>query len=88
MAKMGLSRISCTSVYSAFQGASIPMSRRKEPVIPDVILNRLQAGSDAQSAFGSNGLLDQLKKTLAERALNVAMDHHLAGEGAWGGSGG
>jgi putative transposase len=26
-------------------------------------------------------MLDQLKKALAERALNAEMDHHLAGEG-------
>ncbi len=42
------------------------MARRKEPVIPDAILNQLLAGSDAKSAFDSNGL-DQLKKALAER---------------------
>ena len=44
------------------------MSRRKEPIIPDAILDQLLAGADAKSAFDSNGLLDQLKKALAERA--------------------
>lgn len=62
------------------------MSRRKEPIIPDAILDQLLAGSDAKSAFDSNGLLDQLKKALAERALNAEMDHHLTGEGGAGNS--
>ena len=42
------------------------------------------AGADAKSAFGSNGLIDQLKKALAERALNAEMDHHLTGDGGSG----
>ena len=46
------------------------MARRKEPIIPDSILDQLLAGSDAKTAFENNGLLDQLKKALAERALN------------------
>lgn len=62
------------------------MSRRKEPVIPDAILDQLLAGADAKSAFYSNGLLDQLKKALTERALNAEMDHHLTGEGGAGNS--
>ena len=60
------------------------MARRKEPVIPDAILDQLSAGADAKSAFDGNGLLDQLKKALAERALNAEMDHHLAGDGGVG----
>ncbi len=35
------------------------------------------AGADAKTAFDPNGLLDELKKALAERALNAEMDHHL-----------
>ena len=62
------------------------MARRKEPVIPDSILDQLLAGSDAKTAFESNGLLDQLKKALAERALNAEMDHHLSGEATAGNS--
>ena len=62
------------------------MARRKEPVIPDAVLDQLLAGTDAKSAFDSNGLLDQLKKALAERALNAEMDHHLAGDGGAGNS--
>ncbi len=62
------------------------MARRKDPVIPDAVLDQLLAGADAKSAFDSNGLLDQLKKALAERALNAEMDHHLAGDGGAGNS--
>jgi putative transposase len=62
------------------------MARRKERIIPDSLLDQLLAGSDAKTAFESNGLLDQLKKALAERALNAEMDHHLSGEGTSGNS--
>ena len=31
-----------------------------------------------KTAFDPNGLLDDLKKALAERALNAEIDHHLA----------
>ena len=54
------------------------MARRKEPKIPDAILDQLLAGADPKTAFDPNGLLDKLKKALAERALNAEMDHHLA----------
>jgi putative transposase len=57
------------------------MPRRKEPKIPDAILDQLLAGADPRTAFDPNGLLDDLKKALAERALNAEMDHHLAGDG-------
>ncbi|HWU63903.1 IS256 family transposase [Sphingopyxis bauzanensis] len=53
------------------------MSRRKEPVIPADLLDQLLAGSDAAAALDQGGLLDTLKKALAERALNAEMDHHL-----------
>src|ERR671921_2622988 len=63
-------------------GAKEPdMPRRKEPKIPDALLDQLLAGADPKTAFDPNGLLDGLKKALAERALNAEMDHHLAGEG-------
>jgi putative transposase len=53
------------------------MARRKQPTIPDALLDQLLAGADPKSAFDPNGLLDSLKKALAERALNAEMDHHL-----------
>ena len=62
------------------------MPRRKEPRIPDAILDQLLAGADPKTAFDPNGLLDELKKALAERALNAEMDHHLSGEEGAGNS--
>ena len=62
------------------------MARRKEPSIPDAILDQLLAGADAKTAFDPGGLLDGLKKALAERALNAEMDHHLGGPGGAGNS--
>ena len=62
------------------------MPRRKDPKIPDTILDQLLAGADPKTAFDPNGLLDALKKALAERALNAEMDHHLAGEAGAGNS--
>src|SRR5215213_3971221 len=62
------------------------MPRRKEPRIPDAILDQLLAGADPKTAFDPNGLLDELKKALAERALNAEMDHYLGGEEGTGNS--
>src|SRR3954469_24720000 len=62
------------------------MPRRKEPRIPDAILDQLLAGADPKTAFDPNGLLDELKKGLAERALNAEMDHPLGGEEGAGNS--
>src|SRR4051794_16113290 len=62
------------------------MPRRKEPRIPDAILDQLLAGADPKTAFDPNGLLHGLKKALAERALKAEMDHHLAGDGGAGNS--
>ena len=53
------------------------MARRKEPRIPDAVLDELLAGADPKTVFDPNGLLDTLKKALAERVLNAEMDHHL-----------
>ena len=41
------------------------MARRKAPRIPDALLDRLLAGADPKTAFDANGLLDDLKKALA-----------------------
>ena len=60
------------------------MARRKAPLIPDALLDQLLAGRDPQSALGQGGLLDELKRALAERALNAEMDHHLDSEAAEG----
>ena len=56
------------------------MSRRKDPAIPNELLDQLLAGGAASAAFERGGLFDSLRKALTERALNAEMDHHLAGE--------
>jgi putative transposase len=58
------------------------MSRRKEPSIPDSVLDQLLGGAEASAAFEQGGILDALKKAFAERALNAEMDHHLSGDDA------
>lgn len=58
------------------------MARRKAPVIADELLDRLLAGRDPQTALAKDGLIDELKRALAERALNAELDHHLEGEAA------
>ena len=62
------------------------MSRRKEPSIPNELLDQLLAGGAASAAFEQGGLLDALKKALTERALNAEMDHHLSGDDGVGNS--
>src|SRR5918993_1054560 len=56
------------------------MARRKAPHLPDDLLDQLLAGGDARAALDPGGLLDDLKKALAERVLNAEMDHHLSRE--------
>ena len=60
------------------------MARRKAPVIADELLDQLLAGRDPQAALAKDGLIDELKRALTERALNAEMDHHLDGEAAEG----
>ena len=43
-------------------------------------LDQLLAGRDPKEFFAKDGLFDELKKALAERALNAEIDEHLAGE--------
>ena len=62
------------------------MARRKDPSIPDALLDQLLSGADPKTAFDPGGLLDSLKKALADRALNAEMDHHLAGSEGTGNS--
>src|SRR3712207_6728268 len=57
------------------------MPRRKQPAIPDELLDQLLNGSDPRAALAAGGLLDGLKKALAERALNAALGHHLESGG-------
>src|SRR3712207_3762596 len=53
------------------------MPRRKPPAILDEVLDQLLGGSDPRAALADGGLLDGLKKALAERALNAELDHHI-----------
>jgi putative transposase len=55
------------------------MSRRKQPVIPDELLDQLLGGADPRAALADGSLLDGLKKALAERVLNAELEHHLDG---------
>ena len=40
----------------------------------------LLAGADSNTVFDASGLLDDLKKALAERVIDAEMDHHLVGQ--------
>lgn len=50
----------------------------------DELLDELLAGADPAQVFTDGGLLDDLKKAVAERALDAEMDAHLEGEGSRG----
>jgi len=62
------------------------MPARKKPLLPDELVDQLMAGRDPSTVFDKDGLLDELKRAIAQRALNAEMDHHLATEAADGGS--
>lgn len=53
------------------------MATDKEKEIADEVVDRLLDGRDPATVFSSGGLIDELKKRLAERILNAEMDHHL-----------
>jgi putative transposase len=53
---------------------------RRKPTIPPELLDQLLEGSDPKSVFESEGLLDELKKALAERILDAEMDVHLGSD--------
>ena len=58
------------------------MARRakEKSRISDELLDELLAGEDPAEAFRNGGLLSEMKKAVAERALNAEMDHHLSRE--------
>jgi putative transposase len=56
------------------------MAANRENAISDEIVDQLLAGRDPATVFESGGLVDELKKRLAERMLNGEMDHHLGVE--------
>lgn len=45
--------------------------------IADEVVDQLLAGRDPATVFESGGLVDELKKRLAERMLNAELEHHL-----------
>ena len=49
--------------------------------ISDEVLDELLAGQDAAEVFRSGTLIDDLKKAVAERALDAEMEAHLEREG-------
>ena len=55
--------------------------RRKIRKISDEVLDELLVGQDAVEAFRSGTLVDDLKKAVAERALDAEMEAHLEREG-------
>ena len=52
------------------------MAANREEGIADEVLDQLLEGRDPATVFESGGLVDELKKRLAERMLNAEMDHH------------
>lgn len=62
------------------------MARRKEPVIPDAILDQLLAGADAKTAFDQNGLLGLGLITSSRRQRRCRRRHGSlwpAGRNGW-----
>src|SRR4029077_3172431 len=56
------------------------MAANREEGIADEVLDRLLEGRGPATVFETGGLVDELKKRLAERMLNAEMDHHLGTE--------
>ena len=55
-------------------------SRRMPPRISNEVLDELLAGEDPRIAFLNGGVVDDLKRAVAERALNAEMELHLESE--------
>jgi putative transposase len=53
------------------------MATNKEGGIADAVLDQLLEGRDPATVFEAGGLVDELKKRLAERMLNGEIEHHL-----------
>ena len=56
------------------------MAANREEGVADELLDQLLKGQDPATVFETGGLVDELKKRLAERMLNAEMDHHLGTE--------
>ncbi len=53
------------------------MAANRDSGIADEVVDQLLAGRDPATVFERGGLIDELKKRLAERMLNAELDHHL-----------
>ena len=53
---------------------------RERRGISEALLDELLAGQDPAAVFRDGSLIDDLKKAVAERALDAEMDAHLDGE--------
>jgi putative transposase len=53
------------------------MATNRESDITDKVLDQLLAGGDRATVFENGGLVDELKKRLAERMLNGELDYQL-----------
>ena len=63
------------------------MATQEKKAISAELLDELLGGRDAAEVFRSGALIDELKKAVAERALDAEMDVHLESErGAGGGN--
>ncbi len=56
------------------------MATDREERISDEVLDELLEGREPATVFESGGLIDELKKRLAERMLDGEMDHHPGSE--------
>jgi putative transposase len=57
--------------------------KRMNRTIDQEVLNRLLEGmdlTDPQAVLGEAGIIEQLKKAIAERGLNAELTHHLASQ--------
>ena len=55
--------------------------------IKNEIVEELLKGADPKKVFSTDGLLDEIKKALAERMLNAELDEHLQNEATAGAEG-
>jgi putative transposase len=53
--------------------------------IRNELIEELLAGREPQEVFSQDGLLEELKKALAERILNAEMEQHRAFRAVGGG---
>src|SRR5208282_1257643 len=65
------------SYNEGHEGRRKGMATNKGERIGDEVVDQLLEGRDPATVFESGGLVDELKKRLAERMLNGELEHHL-----------